>query len=306
MAVLLFFGLFVLYNGGVVLGDKSNHVATLHLAQLLYLWPYITFFSMPLAYPYFLQGILAIFAKFFTGFEPLLIFSRSKVLPRAVVALAIAGLATLIVRYNTIVHPFTLADNRHYTFYVFRLLLKHPLIKFFAVPVYMVCAWTSIETLGAPALAVAMPQGQNNIKGVQVPKQEGKDHNVQKHRQPSSSVRLNDATNGEGSTVCFLLVWLVTSALQLVTAPLVEPRYFILPWIMWRLRVPLAAPKLSNTNKNKGGAAEWSQSLWSGYDTRLWLETIWFLVVNGVTGYIFLNWGYEWPQEPGKVQRFMW
>jgi hypothetical protein len=25
-----------------------------------------------------------------------------------------------------------------------------------------------------------------------------------------------------------------------------------------------------------------------------------------VTGYVFLYKGFEWPQEPGKVQRFMW
>lgn len=42
------------------------------------------------------------------------------------------------------------------------------------------------------------------------------------------------------------------------------------------------------------------------HDHRLWLETAWFLTVNLATGYIFLYWGFEWPQEPGRVQRFMW
>ena len=42
------------------------------------------------------------------------------------------------------------------------------------------------------------------------------------------------------------------------------------------------------------------------HDHRLWLETVWFLAINLATGYIFLYWGFEWPQEPGKVQRFMW
>ena len=32
--ILLFAG-FVIWNGGVVLGDKSNHIATLHLPQML-------------------------------------------------------------------------------------------------------------------------------------------------------------------------------------------------------------------------------------------------------------------------------
>ena len=46
--------------------------------------------------------------------------------------------------------------------------------------------------------------------------------------------------------------------------------------------------------------------LYKRHDHRLWLETIWFLAVNLATGYIFLYWGFAWPQEPGKVQRFMW
>jgi alpha-1,2-glucosyltransferase len=66
IALLLTFGAFVVWNGGVVLGtlptplptpsltevgDKSNHVATLHLTQMLYLWPFIAFFSFPLFLP---------------------------------------------------------------------------------------------------------------------------------------------------------------------------------------------------------------------------------------------------------------
>lgn len=46
--------------------------------------------------------------------------------------------------------------------------------------------------------------------------------------------------------------------------------------------------------------------LYERHDHRLWLETMWFLTINLATGYIFLYWGFEWPQEPGKVQRFMW
>ena len=46
--------------------------------------------------------------------------------------------------------------------------------------------------------------------------------------------------------------------------------------------------------------------LYKRHDHRLWLETMWFLTVNLGTGYVFLYWGFTWPQEPGKVQRFMW
>ncbi|GAB7348223.1 hypothetical protein MBLNU459_g6220t1 [Dothideomycetes sp. NU459] len=316
MVVLAVFGAFVLWNGGVVLGDKSNHVATIHLAQLLYLWPYITFFSLPLTYPYFVQGLLAIFAAVYTGVEPLLVFSRGRLLPRGLVLLATASLALLIVHFNTIVHPFTLADNRHYTFYVFRLLLRRQEFKYLAVPAYMACAWTSIATLGAPVPAIAARTDKRNGTSV----------NASMEKKPQSqtvlsstdvaeadsssahSLRLNDTVSGEACTVTFLLIWLGTSALQLVTAPLVEPRYFILPWIMWRLSVPLTPRKAANADKTakQGGVASWMRALWYEYDTRLLLETGWFVAINAATGYIFLNWGFKWSQEPGKVQRFMW
>lgn len=45
----------------------------------------------------------------------------------------------LIVHFNTVVHPYLLADNRHYTFYVWnRFYGRHPLAKYAATPVYVV------------------------------------------------------------------------------------------------------------------------------------------------------------------------
>lgn len=45
---------------------------------------------------------------------------------------------------------------------------------------------------------------------------------------------------------------------------------------------------------------------WEGHDPRLWVETGWFVVVNLGTAFVFLYKGFEWKQEPGNVQRFMW
>jgi alpha-1,2-glucosyltransferase len=42
------------------------------------------------------------------------------------------------------------------------------------------------------------------------------------------------------------------------------------------------------------------------YDYRVVLETVWFLIINVTTGYIFIHWTFEWPNEPGMAQRFMW
>ncbi|KAI6801029.1 hypothetical protein KC332_g8140 [Hortaea werneckii] len=282
LTLLAGFAGFVLWNGSVVLGDKSNHTATLHLPQLLYLWPFMTFFSLPLLYPHILLvPITALAQTRHAGhLESLQIFKRRCLLPRLWLFILLLGIAGVVVWANTIVHPFTLADNRHYVFYVFRLLLRPPWMRYAVVPIYILCAWACIQALGG-----GPPRS---------------------HRSPT-----NLLPDGEHSVTCsFVLIWLATSALQLITAPLVEPRYFILPWLFWRMHLPLRLPsRMENRRvspKKNNSSILSTQALWHDYDHRLWLETVWLLLINGVTGYIFLNWGYEWPQEPGKVQRFMW
>lgn len=199
-------------------------------------------------------------------------------LPRAWVFTAFIILSGLVVRFNTIVHPFTLADNRHYMFYVFRILLRNALTKYGAVAAYMVCAWLSINTLSTPGLS------QKKL-----------------HASKDKSPPLEDTTSCHAS---FVLVWLASTALSVITAPLVEPRYFILPWLMWRLRVPWY--NYRNPSLKGKGKKESMASLLKSHDHRLWLETLWFLFVNAITGYMFLYRGFSWPQEPGNVQRFMW
>ena len=204
-----------------------------------------------------------------------------------------------VVHYNTIVHPFTLADNRHYLFYVFRILLGHPMIKYLAVPIYFVCAWAAVMALG----------GLPNM-----PKPTGTQLSGKKdaHKKSDTSVPPTQAKPHQGNRVTFVLVWLLATSLSLITAPLVEPRYFIVPWLLWRLHVPNPAPAASSssTKARKNPSIEpldqIKAALYKEIDHRLWLETAWFLVVNGVTGYVFLYRGFEWGQEEGKVQRFLW
>ncbi|KAF2809310.1 uncharacterized protein BDZ99DRAFT_498709 [Mytilinidion resinicola] len=299
--LLVAFGGFVAWNGGVVLGDKSNHVATLHFSQMLYIWPYIFFFSFPLTIPLFLTPLSN---RLFQGkIQPFLeahlsIPTTSKP-PRIIIAIICMILATLTVHYNTIIHPFTLADNRHYVFYVFRILRHHPQLKYLAVPAYYCCGWLVMHTLGIS-------------RDSQIPNQ------AESSSKTSRGKELKRAAAPAGDHSCpasFVLVWLATTTLSVVTAPLVEPRYFIIPWIMWRLHVPSTAagggssstPRAEKiASKPLSGVTGKVPALWQGYDLRLCLETGWHLAVNTVTAYIFLYRGFVWPQEPGKIQRFMW
>lgn len=265
---------------------------------MLYIWPYFTFFSLPLLYPYILNGTVP------SKIVPRFLRSRSikHQFPRVVVAVPIITTMLMTVHYNTIVHPFTLADNRHYMFYVFRLLLRHPFIRYASVPVYTLCAWAAITALGG------LPDGQKSSQTPAPTRTEIK-HNLRFKLPPPST------TVASGNRVSFVLVWLLATSLSLITAPLVEPRYFIIPWLIWRLHIPRSGLKSLNsaTEARKQPDTQFSRFtnvvrslLYEKHDHRLWLETAWFLAINWATGYIFLHWGFEWPQEPGTVQRFIW
>lgn len=265
---------FVAWNGGVVLGDKGNHIATVHLTQMLYIWPLIVFFSWPVMIPIF-SDLAALRRR----------------LPKLITTATALAIMFNIVHFNTIVHPFTLSDNRHYVFYVFAIFRRHWAIKYAVIPIYYACGWLVLTALGGA------PETQPNQKTIRI-------------LHSADTVSVSDA-----------LIWLLATSLSLVTAPLVEPRYFIVPWLMWRLAVPEYHPqskaqqKFAELDKSQSGAKKKNNtqsrsilqkvlgtlSAYSAY-----VELVWYLTINIVTGYIFLYRGFEWPQEPGKVQRFMW
>ncbi|KAI9833543.1 MAG: glucosyltransferase [Phylliscum demangeonii] len=274
LALMAVFAGFVVWNGGVVLGDRSNHMATLHLPQMLYLWPYLIFFSLPLVAPAMLNMLLSIIGSPRTRGRPPLAQLTTTTITTTLLTL-------LAIHYNTIIHPFIRADNRHYVFYVFRwFVLRHPLARYGAAPVYLLCA--------RAALSARVLTG-------------------------------NDRPHPRPLRTSFILIWLLTTALALCTAPLVEPRYFILPWLLWRLHLPLPLPLLSSSSSGQQGQVQaagtrrWMRMrMWMWTWMRmverapLWSETAWFALINALTGAVFLFRPFEWPLEKGRVQRFMW
>ena len=255
---------------------------------MLYIWPYFMFFSFPLLYSQILNSIFPqhVLPHFLRS------GSTKHQIPRVFLRLWIGITMLTIIHFNTIVHPFTLADNRHYMFYIFRLLLRDPIIKYAAVPIYIYCVWATIISLGGlPEVQAPPPPSAISIID--------KKSKLQMKYPPPPSSQL------PGRRVSFVIVWLIATALSLVTAPLVEPRYFIVPWILWRLHMHSPRPQKSQLDSNKQTQAN-GWKMFENYNHRLWLETAWFAVINLATGYIFLYWGFEWPQEPGKIQRFMW
>jgi alpha-1,2-glucosyltransferase len=72
---------------------------------------------------------------------------------------------------------------------------------------------------------------------------------------------------------------------------------------MWRLHLPpsstLAVFRRQKPQSEERARADFVTSF------PKFRETVWFIVINVATGYVFLYNGFEWLQEPGKVQRFM-
>ncbi|OAA69534.1 Glycosyltransferase, ALG10 [Cordyceps fumosorosea ARSEF 2679] len=348
IATLGSFAAFVQWNGSVVLGDKSNHVATIHLAQMLYIWAFFAFFSLPLLLPSglsFLNMVVSYFKMPASSparpVEPsrgllgaVTHFFQSKVLwPVYLAATTVLSLA--VVRFNTVIHPFTLADNRHYMFYVFRYTIRRgAALRLALVLPYTLCRWAVWDALGGhngwsgeeqPTAFVSHPfwtpssakvRRQTSTPYPRFPEASSTAESRKaseaelKARLEQDSLYLSKTSVSSSTGLVFLLA----TALSLITAPLVEPRYFILPWVMWRLMVP--AWRLKDHLRGgilEGSAAAEAVAHWSStYDLRLFLESAWHMAINLATGYIFLYKPYVWRAEDGTVleggnlQRFMW
>lgn len=212
---LLSFGVFLWWNrGALVLGDVSHHQVGFHAAQLNYLAAFAMLFGWPAFLPA-LQG----------RWRP----------AHYVLATTVLVISALAVRYGTVVHPFLLADNRHYPFYVWRRLLNvRPWARYMWVPLYTVSALAMYRALA------------------------------------------------HTRCILWILGWLAATCLALVPSPLLEPRYFLLPYLVARWQV-------RQDPRSRLPLVELAQHV----------------LVNVVTLWVFTRHPFVWPHERG-VQRFMW
>lgn len=130
---LIIFGFmtFLVVNGSIVVGDKSAHEASIHIPQIFYFSLFVLIFGSSLWIPHVLD-VFKIFKSwkyFFT-----------------VIFLGIV--IGLIVQYNTLIHPYLLADNRHFTFYIWnRFYGRYALARFLIIPVYIFGLYTIFNSL---------------------------------------------------------------------------------------------------------------------------------------------------------------
>lgn len=228
--------------------------------------------------------------------------------------------AVAVVKYNTIIHPFTLADNRHYMFYIFRYTIRRPGgFRYYLVLPYLLSAYLVYGSLAHANGASSRSSSPFNHHPYDQESEAVTRTNNVSSREPAPKagvdtiVTLTDDGISEltvpSSTAILLLL---STTLSLITAPLVEPRYFIIPWVMWRLLVPAWSTKdFSDGSKNIPILGPLLK-LGTGLDLRLFLETLWFACINVGTMAIFLLKSYQWRAEDGtaldegRLQRFMW
>ena len=105
-----------------MLGDKAAHEPVLHFPQLLYFCSFTLFFTSPL--------MLSKWQSFLWSLR-----HRYR-------AILIGGvLAFVMIRYFTMAHPYLLADNRHYTFYIWRWIINRSWwTRYALIPIHLLGA----------------------------------------------------------------------------------------------------------------------------------------------------------------------
>lgn len=95
--------------------------------------------------------------------------------------------------------------------------------------------------------------------------------------------------NGDVLTPVTVVVYIAVTCLGLIPSPLFEPRYYILPLVIFRIFT-------RSTDKTLIGITF----------RRHFLEFIWQMSINLILLAIFLLREFEWSSEPGKIQRIIW
>lgn len=257
----ILFLVYLIWNGSITLGDKANHSVGLHLVQVFYCFAFIAFFSLPL---WLSRNFLRLYVARLqrkpirTTFELLGIM--------------------LVIRYFTVVHPFLLADNRHYTFYLFKRLIGNHrrIVKYILMSVvYHFSTFVYYEVL-RPSEMQFDPVAPLPIKDpIDLPIQ---------------------LTHISWASLIFC------TFLTIIPSPLFEPRYYILPYFFWRIFVTCSAePILSELVPAKEGEAPVTVAS----TKRLAFEFLWFMSISVVTLFIFIKRPFRWDTE-SFLQRIIW
>lgn len=247
----LVFLIFLIYNRGITLGDKDNHKVGLHIMQFFYCLTMITVFTLP----------LWISDQFIISY-----YRRCKRMPILLIVEYIG--IFIIIRFFTVVHPFLLADNRHYTFYIWKKIINYTWIsKYLISPVYHFAIYTTIDQL------------YNN--GFYF----------------SSTIENPFKTTEElpfKPTGISIIMFFICTFITIVPSPLFEPRYYILPYLIFRLMVEVPYQPVLRIESKSDIILR-----------RLAFEFSYFLIINVITFLIYIFYTFKWENE-SQLQRIIW
>lgn len=246
----LFF-VFLVYNRGITLGDRENHVAGLHIMQFFYCQTFLTFFTWPTWFntTYIKSSIFRYYRQPFGVF------------------LEVSAIL-IIIRFFTVAHPFLLADNRHFTFYLWRKVINlRWYTKYLMAPVYH---FSIITTFGA---LIDESFYFNSISEVPFKK-------------PRDLPLKLTGISVIALTGCIFLT--------VVPSPLFEPRYYIVPYIFFRVFSSVIDDPFFAGQHTHGIVLQ-----------RLGLELVWLLLINVGTIAVFLLRTFRWEGEE-MLQRIIW
>lgn len=179
----------VFNNGDIVVGDRRAHIPCFHPMQLCYFVVFVLMFSFPwLSFQIFYQQY-KISNSVVNYLKITKVFVHKIQSVPKVLLITLLVVTSGLVYFNTIAHPYLLADNRHYTFYIWRLFFspgKPVFLRYLPVPLY------------------------------------------------AYGLYYVDTTLTQSSIANKLAFWIVT---PLILCPqfLLEPRYFVAPYLMYRL-----------------------------------------------------------------------
>lgn len=242
MLVAAAFGFFVYSNGGITLGDKTNHMITFHAMQPFYCATFITGFTLPLWFSF----------KIIEDYIKDNLLSKKGLFWNAIWI----PLIGLTIKNFTVIHPLLLADNRHYVFYlVRRFIMRTENARYELIPIYhfsCYVVWKFIK---------------------------------QSFSEYSSS----------NSSLAMFFALICSTALTLVPSPLLEPRYFIIPFLFFRMMINPSFDPIINV--------EWLRK--HNTAIRLVLEGIWIWMWTQAVYVIFIRYTFPWDSEI-HPQRVIW
>ncbi len=127
LIIVIFYSYIHYFNEGqLVFGDHSHHKMKFHPTQLLYLSLFLVL-NMPFNLDELISAFKNIFRKIYYSKHSLSAY------------LFLLSISIILVDKFTLVHDFTLADNRHYIFYLYRKIYQYSFWRFGMCLVYPIC-----------------------------------------------------------------------------------------------------------------------------------------------------------------------